>query len=237
MSTRFWCGTALALVALSQSPGPAKAWSGSRPMVRPGAVHAGQGSHAGGAIHGGSGGAGRPLPAVSGVIHERAGRRPYMTAYGHIDTAAPFAGGTTRRFADASRRGWYDRRFVSGERGRRSGGFGALPGGTAMPYGGAYGGVDAASYGYGGAQGATYAEPPVGATYAESPLGPSPYGGYAGYGYGGVGGAAAGGYAGTSPQIIVINAGAGPARQASCACRPVQAPGPIVYRYGLGAPD
>lgn len=55
------------------------------------------GFHGGPIGHGGWGGGRRSggqrgLPPLAGVIHERAGMRPYFSAYGHTDTAARFGG-------------------------------------------------------------------------------------------------------------------------------------------------
>ena len=89
-------GPAAAFVAASLAcPAVPAAWAG-------GAGHGGVVMRVGGGMpgwHGGGvrpliGGAARPgprgLPPVSGIIHERPGMRPYLSSYGHTNTAARF---------------------------------------------------------------------------------------------------------------------------------------------------
>ena len=218
MSKRVWLGAAV-VACLSGTLGPAVAngWGGARPMIQ-GGGSAGHAAPGAGRV---SIGAARPLPAVSGIIHERPGRRPYATTFG---------GRPLRPFADAGQ-GPYDegRRFADrGHRWRRGDGtarYGAYPD-AGTPDGPGSG--DASGFGEAGAA-YPYAEPSVASTYGEPPLGPSPYGGSGAYGDDHTNTAD---YPGTAPRIIVVSAAGGTA--GSCPCRTARSR-PVVYRYGIGS--
>ncbi len=91
--TRLGPAAVFAVAALA-CPTMPSAWAG-------GAGHGGGMMHGGGPVgvmrfHPPAGGAGprfgmHGLPPVSGVIHERPGARPYLTGYGHTNTATRFA--------------------------------------------------------------------------------------------------------------------------------------------------
>ncbi len=188
----------------------------------------------------------RPLPGVSGTIHERAGRSPYFTGIGHLDAAWRPDGGTGLRRAyggyDGARRfrraapGFerarpglaHDRRFYASGYGP---GAGTYRGYGRYGYGGGFAG-GAASEAAGPGTQPGFAEAPLASAYAEAPLGPSPYAGYPVYSGVATQATAWDGYGG-GPRIIVIDSGAG--RPADgCACR-AERPGPMVYRYGIDA--
>ena len=191
------------------------------------------------------GGVARGLPPLAGVIHERGGRPPYFTSYGHLDTASPRLAGRSvwrpgfeRRPNDIGReRRGFDARYADGRRRAYP-----LVGGSAYPYGGGYDGTNPAggdySAAYGGSTAGTAAtlasEPPL-SSYAEPPLGPSPYASPGDYGYAPEGiYPMAGPSSGAGPQIIIVN-NVGPSRPPACPCSR-RAASPVVYRYGVPAP-
>ncbi len=136
-----------------------------------GGGHGGPVFHAGGGFHAARGGWGsgarpgapRGVPPIAGIIHERAGARPYFSSYGHTDTALRIGGFTrggvpsyghtaTALRSAAGLRLERDRRFA-GRRGYGGylGGGGGFDGGYAD---GGYGaGVDDGAFGGGGTYG------------------------------------------------------------------------------------
>ena len=169
-------------------------WAGHGAVFRQGTAFHGGGFHAGGGSPAGGGFRGAPrgfagmrgLPPVSGVIHERTGVRPYFTAYGHTNTAAPRAafgrpfGGIAGRVGMALPAGGYGRPYgsayghvgtvfrpgVSGGRGFAGrGGFrGGLRfdearrrfGAGRLVYGGGFGGYGGGFGGYGSGEAGGY---------------------------------------------------------------------------------
>lgn len=72
-----WAGGTGHGSVMVRTGGAMPAWHGApRPPVAPMAAHPGL----------------RGLPPVSGIIHERPGMRPYLSRYGHTNTAAGYAG-------------------------------------------------------------------------------------------------------------------------------------------------
>jgi hypothetical protein len=172
------------------------------------------------------------LPPLAGIIHERAGRSPTLTTFGHTNTAAglpprgyvlqglgpagPWRYGrdrggvrTARRFAvDAYGRRRYDIAPIGTLAG------GAFP--TAVT-GEDTGGYIAPTPTY------AYAEAPLAARYGEPSLDQADDAGYGGLPL-----------PSSAPQIIVVNGDKAAPPATPCPCRPTAAASPVVYRYGVG---
>ncbi len=106
---------AASLTTASSSPARAGGGAHVGSVVRMGAGHSGPGGFRGPVGGGPRVGSCRALPPLSGVIHERVGMRPYLSAYGHTATAVPFA-------ADRRRAGIFP--FGAGGSGWQAGGYG-----------------------------------------------------------------------------------------------------------------
>lgn len=103
----------VAAVAAGSPSAIAGGWGGHGAVFHPGvALHGGGGFRGGGGSRGGAAGfaGARRLPPLSGVIHERIGARPYFTAYGHTNTAAPRIG-FGRPFGSTGPAGGYGRPY------------------------------------------------------------------------------------------------------------------------------